>query len=121
MALSQSIGALLSNRVEVQTKTSNLTGMGEVETWTTTATRWCRIMGIGIGMEIFEMRYMQERSQATHTILFGGNLNFSIANTRFKQGTTYYIPLEPSFDPGGNLGKYTSIHVRIEKAENFIS
>lgn len=116
--LGQTTGSHLNQKIEVQIREETPSAWGgENETWATSETKWGRIMGIGIAMEFRTGRWGGQRTEATHEILFRGKYNFSMGNTRFFHDDTYYIPIEPGFDPGGNSGLFTNIRCRIALEE----
>lgn len=115
--LGQSIGTMLNQQITVQTRIHTPDAMGGTETWETVAVRWGMIMGIGIGMEIRTGRFGTQRSEATHELLFRGEHIFHIDTTRFICRGKIFMPIEPAFDPGGYLGKFTNIRCRIALEE----
>ncbi|MDD4919042.1 MAG: hypothetical protein PHE72_14695 [candidate division Zixibacteria bacterium] len=82
------------DRVEIQTRTAASgpfhSGAGE---WEISATRWCRRVPISTQYAmVLAQRGHDERAE---WLVFRGELEIDIANTRFVLGDLYYRAIEP--------------------------
>lgn len=82
------------DRVEIQTRTATSGTFGStVSDWATTETRWCRRAPVSA-------QYAMVLAQRGHTerverLIFRGELEIEIADTRFALGSRYYRAIEP--------------------------
>lgn len=82
------------DRVDIETRTATDDTFGpSVSDWATTSTRWCRRAPVSMQYAmVLAQRGHEERAER---LLFRGELEIDIANTRFVLSSRYYRAIEP--------------------------
>lgn len=89
----------LKDRIRVQERIIDETPTGVKRTWQDKETRWGRMVLIGLDGRA---KYEQVGySNVTHKLILRGNLDLSLADTRFIWRNKVYEPIEPAGNPDG--------------------